>query len=80
MAGSNAARGDGKDSVKTFHKCDEFTSTAGCSTNVFINGIGAVRLGDACARHNVEKAGGDEGSGNSGSSGASSGIFSAGPG
>jgi uncharacterized Zn-binding protein involved in type VI secretion len=52
-----AARGNGSDSVfsKTGagRKCrfPRSTATNGCSGNVFINGIGAVRIGDAVASH-----------------------------
>ena len=51
---ANAARGNRADSVKTNHGCDKSTRTEGCSTNTFINGIGAVRLGDYTAVHSVE--------------------------
>lgn len=53
-----AARGDGTDSVfsKTGVKknCGSpvTTATDECSSNVFINGIGAVRIGDKVALHN----------------------------
>lgn len=40
------ARGDGKDSVKTNHGCDGTTVTDQCSSDVFVNGVGVVRLGD----------------------------------
>jgi uncharacterized Zn-binding protein involved in type VI secretion len=52
-----AARGAGRDSVQSFdgtgYKCrvPMRTSTMGCSTNVIVNGIGAVRIGDTVAPH-----------------------------
>jgi uncharacterized Zn-binding protein involved in type VI secretion len=61
-----AARGDGVDSVNTVHPavgdldsddgvaCDAaptITATNVCSGNVFVNGIGAVREGDAVQSH-----------------------------
>ena len=47
------ARGNGVDSVDTGHGCDATTVTAGCSGDVFVNGIGAVREGDLTASHLV---------------------------
>lgn len=52
-----AARGNRADEVKTNHDCDKTTRTEGCSTDTFINGIGAVRQWDSTAKHSVE---GDE--------------------
>ena len=52
-----AARGAGRDRVQSFdgtgYKCrvPMSTRTMGCSTNVLVNGIGAVRLGDSVAPH-----------------------------
>lgn len=46
-----AARGSGKDSVDTHHGCDATTVTAACSADVFINGYGSVRFGDAVKSH-----------------------------
>ena len=52
-----AARGAGRDSVQSFDgtgkKCavPMRTSTMACSTNVIVNGIGAVRIGDRVAPH-----------------------------
>ena len=51
---AKAARGKKVDSVNTNHGCDKSTRTEGCSTDTFINGIGAVRLGDHTAVHRVE--------------------------
>lgn len=63
-----AARGNGVDTVNTVHvsvgdldpddgiACDAApttTATDGCSSTVFINGIGAVREGDAVAPHTI---------------------------
>lgn len=52
-----AARGAGRDRVQsvdgTGYKCrvPMSTRTLGCSTNVLINGIGVVRIGDSVAPH-----------------------------
>jgi uncharacterized Zn-binding protein involved in type VI secretion len=52
-----AARGVGKDRVQSFdgtgYKCrvPMITRTLACSTNVLINGAGAVRIGDRVAPH-----------------------------
>lgn len=51
---SSAARGGGIDTVLTNHKCDKLTRTGGCSTDTFINGVGAVRLRDSTAEHKIE--------------------------
>jgi len=51
--GQPIARGSGTDSINTNHGCDATTVTDQCSTNVFFNGKGAVRNGDASAVHNV---------------------------
>jgi uncharacterized Zn-binding protein involved in type VI secretion len=45
------ARKNGTDKVKTNHGCDDQTVTDQGSDNVFINGIGAVRLGDLDKEH-----------------------------
>ena len=50
---ARAARGSRADSVNTNHGCDKSTRTEGCSTDTFINGIGAVRLWDNTAEHKV---------------------------
>ena len=47
------ARGNGTDSVTTGHGCDTTTVTDQCSSNVFVNGIGACRLGDTIQIHNI---------------------------
>lgn len=48
------ARKDGKDTVDTGHGCDSTTVTDEGSSNVFINGIGAVRAQDLCEPHLVD--------------------------
>lgn len=47
------ARKDGTDSVDTNHACDATTVTDQGSSDVFINGIGAVRAADLCQSHTV---------------------------
>lgn len=69
-----AARGDGRDTVfsktGTGKKCASpvVTATDQCSTTVFINGKGAVRLGDKIAMHNKFNCVPDESTLSSGSS------------
>jgi uncharacterized Zn-binding protein involved in type VI secretion len=48
------ARKSGTDTVSTGHACDGITTTQAGSSTVFINGIGACRLGDAITVHTVE--------------------------
>ena len=57
---AQAARGDGVDSVLSDHGASDGietcsnplgTQTAACSPNVFVNGTGVVRIGDAVAVH-----------------------------
>jgi len=48
---SAVARGDETDFVDTGHACDAMTTTDECSDDVLINGIGVVRMGDACTDH-----------------------------
>ena len=50
-----AARGNRKDTVKTGHGCTTTTSTLGCSNDVLINDIGAVRFGDTCDSHTIPR-------------------------
>jgi uncharacterized Zn-binding protein involved in type VI secretion len=45
------ARKDGEDTVSTGHDCDATTVTDEGSSNVFVNGIGAVRANDLCKEH-----------------------------
>jgi uncharacterized Zn-binding protein involved in type VI secretion len=45
------ARKSGTDSVITGHSCDAISSTNMGSSTVFVNGIGACRLGDAIMIH-----------------------------
>lgn len=45
------ARKDGTDTITTNHGCDGTTVTDQGSSNVFINGKGAVRAGDLCLTH-----------------------------
>jgi uncharacterized Zn-binding protein involved in type VI secretion len=47
------ARKDGTDTIATNHGCDSTTVTDEGSSDVFINGIGAVREGDLCASHTI---------------------------
>lgn len=47
------ARGSGTDTVTTNHGCDATTVTDTCSSDVFINGKGAVRKDDLTASHLV---------------------------
>lgn len=47
------ARKDGTDSIDTNHDCDATTVTDQGSSDVFVNGIGAVRAGDLCQVHLV---------------------------
>ena len=57
MTGTAAARGDGKDKVYsrtgTSKKCRRpmITATDECSGDVFVNGIGVVRVGDRVKNH-----------------------------
>jgi len=51
---SAVARGNGQDSVSTGHPCDLITVTQQCSPNVFVNGYGACRIGDALQTHNYK--------------------------
>ena len=51
MAG--IARGNGIDTVITGHACDNVTVTDQCSSNVFVNGYGACRVGDNLHIHNI---------------------------
>jgi uncharacterized Zn-binding protein involved in type VI secretion len=46
-----AARGSSTDSVSTGHGCDATTVTDACSGDVFVNGKGSVRFGDAVHSH-----------------------------
>lgn len=50
-----AARGKGKDEIKTNHDCDKKTATDECSSDVFVNGVGVVRLGDLSKKHSYKK-------------------------
>lgn len=60
-----AARGDGVDSVQSPDGSGAFcasplvTSTNECSPNVFVNGIGSVRIGDAVTTHPLAGCGPD---------------------
>lgn len=45
------ARKSGTDTVATGHLCDTTTTTNAGSSSVFVNGIGACRLGDAIMIH-----------------------------
>lgn len=45
------ARGGGQDTVSTGHGCDTVTATQQGSLNVFVNGYGACRIGDALQPH-----------------------------
>ena len=47
------ARKDGTDTIATNHGCDSTTVTKEGSTNVFVNGKGAVRAGDLCEIHTI---------------------------
>ena len=47
------ARKSGTDSVSTGHGCDTTTVTKDGSSDVFVNGIGAVRAEDFCEVHLV---------------------------
>lgn len=61
-----AARGDGQDSVSSLtgagRGCGDplITATDACSTDTFINGTGAVRIGDAVDAHPAAGCGPDE--------------------
>lgn len=48
------ARGNRKDLVNTGHGCTGITNTLVCSSDVFVNSIGAVRIGDACLGHTID--------------------------
>ena len=48
------ARSGGIDTVNTGHLCDISTVTNQGSTNVFVNGYGACRLGDSIQTHNID--------------------------
>ena len=45
------SRKSGTDSITTNHGCDSTTVTDQGSSDVFVNGIGAVRAGDLCQVH-----------------------------
>jgi uncharacterized Zn-binding protein involved in type VI secretion len=45
------ARKNGVDSINTNHGCDSTTVTDQGSSDVFANGVGIVRAGDACETH-----------------------------
>jgi len=47
------ARKSGTDSVSTGHGCTGTTSTQAGSSSVFVDGIGACRLGDAITVHTI---------------------------
>ncbi len=47
------ARKDGTDTVATNHGCDATTVTKQGSSDVFVNGIGAVRADDLCEVHTI---------------------------
>lgn len=47
------ARKDGTDSINTGHGCDATTVTQAGSGNVFVNGKGACRKGDAIKIHTI---------------------------
>lgn len=47
------ARKNGTDSIATNHGCDATTVTDQGSSDVFVNGIGAVRAKDLCQVHLV---------------------------
>jgi uncharacterized Zn-binding protein involved in type VI secretion len=51
------ARKDGKDTVKTNHKCDSTTVTDTGSPNVFANGTGVVRKNDRTKPHKWPRSG-----------------------
>lgn len=56
--GQKVARKSGTDSVSIPHPtCQGSTETAAGSDNVLINGIGAVRAGDAVASHTYDPPG-----------------------
>ena len=42
------------DTINTMHNCDAITYPSTCSTNVFINGIGAVLVNNLTEPHNYE--------------------------
>lgn len=43
------------DSVNTGHSCDSSTQTKECSSDVIVNGKGAVRKGDALETHTIKQ-------------------------
>ena len=47
------ARKSGSDSISTGHGCDATTVTDQGSSDVFVNGIGAVRADDLCEIHDI---------------------------
>ena len=47
------ARKDNTDTVNTGHGCDSTTTTKAGSSNVFVNGKGACRNGDAIEVHTI---------------------------
>lgn len=48
------ARMSGQDTVSTGHDCDATTVTDVGSPNVFVNGVGACRQGDAIQIHSIK--------------------------
>lgn len=48
------ARKGGTDTVSTGHDCTSTTTTQAGSSTVFVNGIGACRLGDAITVHTIK--------------------------
>lgn len=51
MSSKGIARGTQTDSVLTGHGCTATTTTNVCSSDVFINGKGVCRVGDAITVH-----------------------------
>ncbi len=51
MASKGIARGTQRDSVATGHECDTTTTTNICSSDVFVDGKGVCRVGDAITIH-----------------------------
>ena len=51
MADELVARGDAQDTVTTGHCCQGTTTTDECSTDVFVEGYGVVRIGDLDTSH-----------------------------
>lgn len=52
MSSKGIARGSTTDTVNTGHSCDTTTTTNICSSDVFVNGKGTCRVGDAITVHN----------------------------